>query len=221
MLAISRSWLARATAGSSPDARRELPSLTPLRGIAAMAVLLYHSSFLAYHFGGGAPPGICRRGYLAVDLFFFLSGFVLTHVYGSRLAANRDWPAIGWFLWARFCRIYPAALFTTAVYVLKHSIGQFDMPAGVSFKTQLIAALFLKVTPFEFGLIGTVEFLPFILLSLPAGVWVDRLHRRPILIVGDLGRAVSLLSIPIAFELNVLTIWQLYAVGFKIGRAHV
>ena len=147
MLAISRSWLARATAGSSPDARRELPSLTPLRGIAAMAVLLYHSSFLAYHFGGGAPPGICRRGYLAVDLFFFLSGFVLTHVYGSRLAANRDWAAIGRFLWARFCRIYPAALFTTAVYILKHLIGQFDMPAGISFKTQLIAALFLFQVP--------------------------------------------------------------------------
>src|SRR4051794_29690636 len=81
----------------------------------------------------------------------------------------------------------------------------------------LIAALFLKVTPFEFGLIGTVEFLPFILLSLPAGVWVDRLHRRPILIVGDLGRAIALISIPIAYELNALTIWQLYAVGFING----
>ena len=147
MPAISRWWLARATAGGSLDARRELPSLTPLRGIAAMAVLFYHSSFLAYHFGGGAPPGICRRGYLAVDLFFVLSGFVLTHVYGSRLAANRDWPAVGRFLWARFCRIYPAALFTTAVYVVKHVIGQFDMPAGISFKTQLIAALFLFQVP--------------------------------------------------------------------------
>ncbi len=81
----------------------------------------------------------------------------------------------------------------------------------------LIAALFLKVTPFEFGLIGTIEFLPFILLSLPAGVWVDRLHRRPILIVGDIGRAIALLSIPIAYELNALTIWQLYIVGFING----
>src|SRR3954470_6244866 len=81
----------------------------------------------------------------------------------------------------------------------------------------LIAALFLDVTPFEFGLIGTIEFLPFILLSLPAGVWVDRLHRRPILIIGDLGRAVSLLSIPIAYELHALTIWQLYIVGFVNG----
>ena len=46
----------------------------------------------------------------------------------------------------------------------------------------LIAATVLEVGAFEFGLLTTIEFLPFILLSLPAGVWVDRLRRRPILI---------------------------------------
>jgi MFS family permease len=80
-----------------------------------------------------------------------------------------------------------------------------------------IAATILDVTAFEFGLLATLEFLPFILLSLPAGVWVDRLRRRPILIVGDLGRALSLASIPIAFLFDALTIWQLYAVGFING----
>jgi MFS family permease len=81
----------------------------------------------------------------------------------------------------------------------------------------LIAAAILNVSPFEFGLLTTFEFLPFILLSLPAGVWVDRLRRRPILIAGDLGRAAVLISIPIAFALGVLTIWQLYAVGLLSG----
>ena len=81
----------------------------------------------------------------------------------------------------------------------------------------IVAATILNVSPFEFGLLATIEFLPFILLSLPAGVWVDRLRRRPILIVGDLGRAISLLSIPIAFALDGLTIWQLYVVGFING----
>jgi MFS family permease len=81
----------------------------------------------------------------------------------------------------------------------------------------LIAATVLNVGPFEFGLLTTIEFLPFILLSLPAGVWVDRLRRRPILIAGDLGRAVAIASIPIAFALNGLTIWQLYIVGFVNG----
>ena len=85
----------------------------------------------------------------------------------------------------------------------------------------LIAATTLNVTPFEFGLLGTIEFLPFILLSLPAGVWVDRLRRRPILIAGDLVRAAALLSIPIAFALDALTIWQLYLVGFINGCATV
>ncbi len=85
----------------------------------------------------------------------------------------------------------------------------------------IIAATVLNVTPFEFGLLGTIEFLPFILLSLPAGVWVDRLRRRPILIAGDLIRAAALLSIPLAFALNSLTIWQLYVVGFVNGCATV
>jgi MFS family permease len=70
-------------------------------------------------------------------------------------------------------------------------------------------------------MLATVEFLPFILLSLPAGVWVDRLRRRPILIAGDLVRAAALISIPIAFALDALTIWQLYIVGFINGCATV
>lgn len=81
----------------------------------------------------------------------------------------------------------------------------------------LIAATVLQVSAFEFGLLTTIEFLPFILLSLPAGVWVDRLRRRPILIAADLGRAVAIGSIPAAYALGVLSIWQLYVVGFGAG----
>jgi MFS family permease len=81
----------------------------------------------------------------------------------------------------------------------------------------LIAATVLQVSAFEFGLLTTIEFLPFILLSLPAGVWVDRLRRRPILIAGDLGRAIAIATIPVAFYFDALTIWQLYLVGFING----
>jgi MFS family permease len=81
----------------------------------------------------------------------------------------------------------------------------------------LIAATVLNVTAFEFGLLNTIEMLPFILLSLPAGVWVDRLRRRPIMIVADLGRAAAIATIPLAFALNALTIWQLYVVGGIVG----
>ena len=62
-----------------------------------------------------------------------------------------------------------------------------------------------------------IEFAPFILVSLPAGVWVDRLRRKPILVAADFGRALLLASIPVAHWLGVLTIWQLYVVGFAVG----
>jgi MFS family permease len=81
----------------------------------------------------------------------------------------------------------------------------------------LVAILVLDASAFEVAALGTVLFLPFILFTLPAGVWVDRLPRRPILIVGDFGRAVLYASVPIAYVADVLTLWQLYVVGFLVG----
>ena len=80
-----------------------------------------------------------------------------------------------------------------------------------------IAAVVLKASPGEVGLLTTIEFLPFIFFTLPAGVWVDRFRKQRILVIGDLGRALFLVSIPIAYALNGLTIWQLYVVGFVNG----
>lgn len=87
----------------------------------------------------------------------------------------------------------------------------------------LVAATVLKVQAFEFALLGVIEFLPFILFTLPAGAWVDRLRRRPIMITGDLGRAIALLTIPGVYALNPawLTIWQLYVVAFVTGTLTV
>ncbi len=84
-----------------------------------------------------------------------------------------------------------------------------------------IAVILLKAPAFQVALLGTVEFLPFLLFTLPAGAWVDRLPRRLILVTGDFGRAIALLSIPIAWELGGLTIWQLYLVGFINGTLTV
>ena len=81
----------------------------------------------------------------------------------------------------------------------------------------LVAILILDASAFEVAALGTVLFLPFILFTLPAGVWVDRLPRRPILIVGDFGRAVLYATVPIAYLADALTLWQLYAVGFLVG----
>ena len=65
--------------------------------------------------------------------------------------------------------------------------------------------------------LGTVQFLPFLLFTLPAGVWVDRLQRRSVLIVGDAGRALLLATIPVAYIYDAVTLWQLYVVGFLVG----
>ena len=48
-------------------------------------------------------------------------------------------------------------------------------------------------------------------------MWVDRLRRKPILVAGDLGRALALVSVPLAHWFGALTIWQLYAVAFVHG----
>jgi MFS family permease len=79
----------------------------------------------------------------------------------------------------------------------------------------------LHASAFEVAALTTVGFLPFLLVSLPAGVWVDRLRRRPILIAGDFARAALLASVPIVYAFDALTIWQLYAVAFCAGVATV
>ena len=85
----------------------------------------------------------------------------------------------------------------------------------------LLAINVLGAGPVEFGVLGVVRFLPWILFTLPAGVWVDRMRRRPILIGSDVARAAILVSIPIAFVMGWLTIWQVYVVAFVSGTLEV
>jgi MFS family permease len=80
-----------------------------------------------------------------------------------------------------------------------------------------VAVLTLQATAFQVAALETVTFMPFLLFTLPAGVWVDRWRRRWILIAGDLGRAVLLASIPLAYAFGHLTLAQLYVVGFVVG----
>ncbi len=81
----------------------------------------------------------------------------------------------------------------------------------------LTAVFLLKATPLQMGILGAVGLAPYVMFSLVAGVWVDRLRRRPVLIAADLGRAALLASIPAAALLRLLTMGQLYIVGFLVG----
>ncbi|MFM2194288.1 MAG: hypothetical protein RLZZ460_958 [Chloroflexota bacterium] len=85
----------------------------------------------------------------------------------------------------------------------------------------IVAIELLSAGPMEIALINLADFLPFLLFGLLIGALVDRLPRRGILIVGDLGRALLLLTIPIAFALDVLSIPQLVVVGFLLGTLTV
>lgn len=81
----------------------------------------------------------------------------------------------------------------------------------------IIAALALGASPSQMGVLSAVGTAPFLIFGLFAGAWVDRRHRRPILVFGDVGRALLLGTIPLAAFLGVLGMSQLYIVGFLVG----
>ena len=80
-----------------------------------------------------------------------------------------------------------------------------------------IALTMLHASVFQVSLLAAVEMLPFLLLTLPAGAWLDRVRRRPVLIAADFGRGAVLLSIPVAYVAGVMSIWQLFIVAFVTG----
>lgn len=85
----------------------------------------------------------------------------------------------------------------------------------------LLAVLTLDATPLELGLVTASSTLAFALIGLPAGAWLDRWHRRGILIASDVARAVLIATIPLAAVLGVLSIAQLVAVSLLSGFARV
>lgn len=81
----------------------------------------------------------------------------------------------------------------------------------------LVAALTLGATPFQMGMLNAVQILPYLLLALPAGVWIDRTRKRPLMLAANLVRAALLAAIPAAYVLHLLGMPMLYACAFGIG----
>ena len=89
-----------------------LSNLTPLRGIAALMVVIFHFSiFITPLIDPQVSLGM-RRWYLLVDFFFVLSGFIMMHVYGGWFEANVSRGTYWKYLGAQFARIYPLHLVT-------------------------------------------------------------------------------------------------------------
>ena len=80
-----------------------------------------------------------------------------------------------------------------------------------------VAILILSATPFQVGLLEALQFLAFPVLGLIAGVYADRLRRRPIMIACDVLRLAALGSVPVTYTLGALTMEQLYVVALLIG----
>ena len=81
----------------------------------------------------------------------------------------------------------------------------------------LAAILLLDASTFEVAALAALTWFPYLFLSLPAGVLIDRLPRRPILIAADWGRALALGSIPLTYLLGALTLVQLFVVALVAG----
>jgi peptidoglycan/LPS O-acetylase OafA/YrhL len=93
-----------------------LGALTGIRGIAAWLVVFYHVRASVGQIVPQPVIDLFAKGYLAVDLFFVLSGFVLWFNYGERL--HQGGRAQAWaFLWRRFARVWPLHAFILAIFV--------------------------------------------------------------------------------------------------------
>ncbi|GAA4175608.1 MFS transporter [Gryllotalpicola koreensis] len=85
----------------------------------------------------------------------------------------------------------------------------------------VIAVVMLHATAQEVGYLTAAQQLAFLVIGLPVGAWVDRMRKRRVMITADAVRAAALLTIPAAWLLGALHIWQLYAVAAVVGGATV
>lgn len=91
----------------------------------------------------------------------------------------------------------------------------------VLFALPLIAVQLLHADAFEMGVLATLESAAFLLISLPAGAWVDRMPKRLVIVSGDIIRAAILLTIPLTWAFDALSMVQLYLAAAGVGIVSV
>lgn len=84
----------------------------------------------------------------------------------------------------------------------------------------LTAAVLLHATPTQMGLLTAMEIAPFVLFSLPGGVWLDRVRKLPVYVMGESLLALAVASVPLAHWAGWLAMPWLYVVGFVIGTIY-
>src|ERR1700712_2049451 len=81
----------------------------------------------------------------------------------------------------------------------------------------LTAAVLLHATPTQMGALTTMELLPFVLFSLPSGVWLDRVRKLPVYVAGETALAFIVAGVPLAQWLNWLSMPWMYITAFLLG----
>ncbi|MDE2629092.1 MAG: MFS transporter [Burkholderiales bacterium] len=81
----------------------------------------------------------------------------------------------------------------------------------------LTAAVLLHASPTQMGLLTSMEILPFVLFSLPSGVWLDRVRKLPVYAAGEVALALIVAGVPLAAWLGWLSMAWLYVSAFLLG----
>ncbi len=81
----------------------------------------------------------------------------------------------------------------------------------------LTAAVLLHASPTQMGLLTTMEIAPFVLFSLPSGVWLDRVRKLPVYVAGETALAFIVASVPLAWWLGWLSMTWMYVTAFLLG----
>ncbi len=84
----------------------------------------------------------------------------------------------------------------------------------------LTAAVLMHAAPMQMGVLTAVEILPFVFFSLPSGVWLDRVRKLPVYVVGELSIALAVATVPVAWWFGRLSMPWLYLVGFLMGAVN-
>lgn len=173
---------------SASSGGAEIKPLTGVRGVAAFIVMIYHYcnyvAFPQFH------PDFLSKGYLCVDLFFVLSGFVLALRYGEKLADRPSASAYGTFIEARIARIYPAYIFISILYYAKWVFNISGSNTAAYRSVDFVANILLiqgwgfpvrSLVPDAWSV--SVEFFPYIIFPVLAAITLGK-RLAPALLVG-------------------------------------
>jgi len=132
--------------------KKEIVALTGMRGLGAVFVALYH--YLPGLFSSGRAGIFFHHGYLSVDMFFVLSGYVMSRVHDRDFAGSVSAAGYARFLCKRLARIYPLYAAIVALCIVAAGFALLPMPQGHPVRVIVVNILLLQGWGLAVGLAG-------------------------------------------------------------------